>query len=318
MANRKTTSRFLPRTRTRSRLRYQANRLSSAHLGLEPLEERRLLAPVLSGIDVNDGTLLRSGDVRTIAPTELTFRFNPGEQIDATTLATGIAIVRPGPDGVFGGPNPALVDDIIVTPGFMGIGDQPNEVVVRFASALPDDRYQITVFGKSTTPVTNLAGEPFNNGDSDDVINFELDLGANVVAVVPQPISRVGGVLTQARDQIVVYFNNDDLNPASAENPQFYQLIFTGHSNQFTGDFNTASNADDVRFNPTSVQYDPTLDRAVLTFSADLANLSTGAGTYRLRIGTNEPTPSPPTVVATNGDPGASVSASKDLGALDW
>ena len=42
--------------------------------------------------------------------------------------------------------------------------------------------------------------------------SFQLDLGPQVVAVVPQPISRnAQGALTQARNQIQVYFNNDDL-----------------------------------------------------------------------------------------------------------
>ncbi len=48
------------------------------------------------------------------------------------------------------------------------------------------------------------------------------------MSVVPQPVVRLAnGTLEQRRNQIYVYFNNDDLNVASAENPAFYQLRYT-------------------------------------------------------------------------------------------
>ena len=60
-------------------------------------------------------------------------------------------------------------------------------------------------------------------------------------------------------------------------------------------------------FNPVSVQYNPDKDMAILTFASDLAMLAPqGAGTFRLRIGTDEvsatgttpnPTPAPPIVI---------------------
>ena len=37
-------------------------------------------------------------------------------------------------------------DDIVVKPGFVGVGDSSNELVVRFADTLPDDLYRIDVF----------------------------------------------------------------------------------------------------------------------------------------------------------------------------
>ena len=104
----------------------------------------------------------------------------------------------------------------------------------------------------------------------------------------------VGRPLTQARDQIVVYFNDDDLfvendgggapTERSAENPDFYQLILTR---------DTVTNTDDAVFTPTDVSYDPDTDRAVLTFAAPLDQLA-GPGTFRLRIGTDEEIPPVP------------------------
>ena len=76
-------------------------------------------------------------------------------------------------------------------------------------------------------------------------VDFRLDLGAQVVAVVPQPITaNPNGTLSQQRNQIVVYFNNDDLYRPDAENPALYQLIFTA---------DTVRNTDDVTFLPVSV-----------------------------------------------------------------
>ena len=69
-------------------------------LRLEPLEDRRLMAvgPQLAGIQPNDGSLLTDGQVRNVAPVDLTFRFS--EPIDASTLS-GIRITRSGLDGQF-------------------------------------------------------------------------------------------------------------------------------------------------------------------------------------------------------------------------
>ena len=136
-------------------------------------------------------------------------------------------------------------------------------------------------------------------------VDFDLNLAPQVVGVVPQPISRVGSVLTQARNQIVVYFNNDDLDPVLAEDPSFYQLIFTGHTNEFDAAFDTVTSTDDgPAILPTSVRYNATTDTATLTFSEDLSAF--GVGTYRLRIGTSESVPAPPVRMTPAEDPGSS------------
>jgi len=279
---------------------------------LERLEDRRLLAvgPRIAGVQPNNSDLFsfvdQSANVRDVAPRELTLRFDENQQIDPSTLAA-IQIAR-SVNGILGDG-----DDQIITPGFIGVGKSPseNEVVIRFAESLPDDFYQIQVFGEgSPNALKNLLGDSYvttlADGDGNasvDTIRFELDLGAQVVAVVPQPVNRSNtGSLVQARNQIEVYFNDDDLfienddlgNPtqASAENPEFYQLIFTA---------DTVRNTDDIVIMPTDVSYDASRDLVTLTFAENLDSLRhpdtgelIGPGTFRLRVGSDESAPLPP------------------------
>ena len=180
-------------------------------------------------------------------------------------------------------------DDVAVQPGYVGLGSTPQEVIFRFAEPLPDDHYRIDIAGTGSNPLRNTAG--FSLGDSTDnniddgidfSLNFRLDLGARVLAVVPQPVVRSAtGVLSQSLNQIEVYLNDDELDPASAENADFYKLIYTN---------DTATPYDDLVFSPTSVQYSADADRVLLTFAAPLHTLipAGGTGSFRLRIGTNE------------------------------
>ncbi|MBN2216564.1 MAG: VCBS repeat-containing protein, partial [Pirellulales bacterium] len=115
------------------------------------------------------------------------------------------------------------------------------------------------------------------HGEENVALTFSLDLGAQIISVVPQPTYRdAGGNLQQSRNTIEVYFNDDELKPSSVENTSFYQLFAT----QQTADPN-----DDPVVTPDSVVYDPVANKAVLTFADDLANLGLGAGAFRLRIG---------------------------------
>ncbi len=180
---------------------------------------------------------------------------------------------------------------------------------MRFAESLPDDQYRIEISGSGATALRNVAGDPFNDG-SDLEVDFRLDLGAQVVAIVPQPITRnADGSLIQQRDQIVVYFNDDDLYEADAENELLYRLIYTSDS---------ANTNDDLTFTPTSVAYDAALDRAVLTFSQNIEDLVPGAGseTFRLRVGTNEFVPGSPNVIRPTDEVGSSFGSAEDLGSL--
>lgn len=205
-------------------------------------------------------------------------------------------------------------NDQVLTPGAVLIGDTPNEneVTYRFAETLGDDNYRIEVFGFDD-PNTGVVGlrnvsdssaagmlfSPTVDGTRKDTVDFRLDLGPQVVSVVPQPVVRSGGVLTQQRDTIVVYFDADKLlvendafgNPTSrsVENPEFYQLLFTS---------DTVRNTDDLVFLPTNVTYNAAANTATLQFAGDLNELpggNLGPATFRLRIGTRESVPTEPT-----------------------
>ncbi len=279
----------------------------------ESLEDRVLLAvaPQLISIQPNFGDVLRDGAIRNIAPQELTFVFDESQRIDGDTL-DGIRIMRAGFDNSFDG-----VSDIIVQPGYVGVDEtRANEVVMRFAETLPDDLYRIEVFAIDDTSndyvaLRNEEGDAFRPevlGADRTRVGFELDLGAQLIAVVPQPLSRnEQGGLEQATDRIDIHFNEDDLDADSATNPNFYQLIFTN---------GTVTNTDDVIHTPSSVLYDPAENLVSLTFASSLDQLSTGAGTYRLRVGTDEAIPEVPVAIQPDADAGSSFDLANDLGVL--
>ncbi len=243
----------------------------------------QITGPRLLSVAPNSGEIFSINSLTTLtsAPTELVLRFAGGSDLDATTLAGGIRVKRAGDDKVFG-----TADDQIVTPGYIGFGDNTSIVILRFAETLPDDFYRVEVMGEAV-PAENLIAIRNTRGDKltpriagtdRDVYNFRLQLGAQVVAVVPQPVLRnTDGSLAPQLDTIRVYFNNDDLNPASATNPNFYQLVATNESVQPN---------DDIRFTPNTVTYDPVENMAELKFSARIDQLA-GAGSYRLRVGSS-------------------------------
>ena len=310
----------------KKQLRRRARRLKSRNMGMESLEERMVLtSPFIQGIAVDDGSLL--ADIENTAPREITLRFDGSQVISASAGSLdGIVLTHGGPDRTLG-----TADDVTIEPGFSGIGDAPNEVILRFAENLPDNIYSIQVFGNGLTPLRNVDGDVFDADlDQPGVQDFEqifrLDLGAQVTAVVPQPIDRAAdGTLTQRLDQIVVYFNNDPLSQSSAENPGFYQLRFTGHTDEFDADFDTVNDLDDVVHLPTNVSYDAETNVAVLTFASNINELDNdlpgvdradGTGTYRLQVGLNSATPlnnTPDNVLPTS-DPGDQFSTAFDLG----
>lgn len=147
-------------------------------LELEILESRALLAVELLEVVPNVGDPIQDGTTRTVAPRELTFRFSHGEVVDPSTVRS-ITVSRSGFDGSFGEPN-----DVLIPAGFLGVGQAPNEVILRFAESLPDDAYRIHIDGSLT-----FTSGRFRNGN-DQAIDFQLELGAQIVAVVPQPVLR--------------------------------------------------------------------------------------------------------------------------------
>ncbi|MCO8121425.1 tandem-95 repeat protein [Stieleria sp. TO1_6] len=300
----------------------------------ETLERRELLAaeleaPSLIAVSANSGEQfdLQDNTVLSTAPTELKFRFG-GDLIDSATLA-GIQFKRAGGDGSFS-PDAAQAANgelgyELVTPGFLGFEDDDgtNIIVARFAETLPDDQYQIELAGFDDTNqqivgVRDIDGDFLRTVGAADplapiqTVRYEVEVGARVVSVVPQPIESINGTLTQQRDQVFVYFNDDPLsNPLagpintgnstlSVVRPQFYKLIYTAES---------VENTDDLVNTPVSVEYDPALNRARLTFSADLVDLlpldaagdPTQTGTFRLRVGRSDSLPAAPQELSSGG-----------------
>src|SRR5205823_1128469 len=127
LKNRRKARRLLDRARERRRL------------AMEPLEDRRLLAqgPALVAVIPNDEALLSANGTNTLnfpgtfptSPKEMTFRFAQGNVLDATTLASGFLVKSAGNDHILGN-----ADDQTITPGFIGLADDPREVVMRFAT----------------------------------------------------------------------------------------------------------------------------------------------------------------------------------------
>ncbi|MDP6722292.1 MAG: hypothetical protein QGF59_26745, partial [Pirellulaceae bacterium] len=165
-----------------------------------------LQGPQLISANPNDGdifdfeTVTDPGfdNILGVAPRELTLRFNGGANLDESTF-DGIRFTRAGMDDAFGDTN-----DVVMTPGFLGFLDpsNPTIVVARFAQTLPDDTYRIEIFGiddqvLGITGLRSLNGalfEPRDTSTDSDTIDFDLQLGAQITAVVPQPVSRVSEV----------------------------------------------------------------------------------------------------------------------------
>ncbi len=309
MAIRQSPARRRPR-REFQKAKNRSARPGPRRLNLEPFEERTLFAVGLVAAYSSEGVLLdlkfdqaTSVPVLHEAPTELQFRFD--SNIDEATLSSGgiqNIQVRRSVDGVLGNGN-----DVDVVVPFLGLTNTPTDVVARFANPLVDDLYEVRIVGSGDNPLKNIDGEVFNDG-SDLVGQFELDLGAQVVAIVPQPVTRgPSGALVQdaaARNQIDVYFNrNDPLNVATAQDTRFYQLIRTQ---------GTETTSDDIRFNPTSVSYNSATGKAILRF-AD-GHLTT-PGLYRLRIGDNDPLAFAP-VTPSLGSAGSSFATAANFGTI--
>ncbi|MGL6227137.1 MAG: GEVED domain-containing protein [Thermoguttaceae bacterium] len=261
--------------------------LTNRQLQMEQFEVREMLSiggPQLNTIFVNqdENQAIDLKSTMNIAPTSLLFRFSEGQQIDTKTLTTGIEVYRAGTK------TPVPI-------GSVELGDFSNEVIVRFAENLPNDMYTISLIGGDTNSLSlkNLDGKAFYNPDGPDYdlqnVKFELQLGAQVTAVVPQPVVRnTSGGLEQQSNVIEVYFTPETVLK-NAGDAKFYQLIVTK---------NTLNPGDDVVVVPTRVVYEPgvtvdgkVVNRAKLYFEKDdtgtaITNLSAlGTGSFRLRIG---------------------------------
>ena len=286
----------------------------------ETLEKRELLAadigvddgPRLIAVSANSGEQfdLEGSNVLPTAPTELTFRFG-GELIDAATLA-GIQFRRSGGDGSFNEGNEVNLNDEGQL-GFIGFeqGATGNIIVARFAETLPDDQYIVEIPGYDDTNagivgLRDIDGDlicppnPTDEARPVQEVRFDIEVGPRVLSVVPQPVVvNADGTASPNPNQIWVYFNDDPLSDptegvistGSGEavvNPQFYKLIFTNDTIETTDD--------PLPIVPSIVSYDPSINRAVLTFPNRLQELAPaaangGEATYRLRIGSGDAIP---------------------------
>ena len=252
-------------SRASQKRRKQRTPLKNLTASVELLEERMLLSatgPHLVAITPNTGVFdpaqgFQDGEVLDTAPRELMFRFSEGQVIDPNTLR-GIEIVRSGFDDVFlvdmngnsvdNNPNfagPVFDDSVPVNIGSIQIGDRPNEVIVRFADTLVDDTYQIHIEGTGTHPLRNTTGVAFNEG-ADQTFHFEVDRGAQIEAVVQQPVLRnqqisVGDVsqlsdgdtLTVQAGGAPLTFEFENLDaaiPDGLSDPTHIQISYNGNS----------------------------------------------------------------------------------------
>ena len=189
--------------------------------------------------------------------------------------------------------------DTVVVPGYVGLGDTPHEVVFRFNEPLPQDTYQIEVFGSGPLALKDVEGEAFSDGENLG-LRFSVNNAPQVAAVVPNPVRRnADGTLASEGSVIEVYFTEEMGNPSD---PSFYELIYTR---------DTASNLDDVVIQPDSVSYDATLRVARLDFTSDLSAMADPddpgqvlTGAARLRVGESRVAPVAPQVVDPGAEPG--------------
>jgi hypothetical protein len=160
----------------------------------EALETRRMLAfDLVQAFATSDTPFFLAGTnytaaTLTEAPQQIALRFSAGVKVDPTSIANAITVTRS--NGL--GDSFANGNDIVVSPGYIGVDDAPNDnqVIIRFAETLPNDSYRITVGASLKTLAEGSAPvQMFRDGGSFN-LNFKLDLGAQVTSVVPQPVIR--------------------------------------------------------------------------------------------------------------------------------
>lgn len=289
-------------------------------LGLGPATELRIIANQSgpAGTDLRVALLSQNfggaapPQIRLLNQTiEVRLNSSPGNQTTIGELVEAIndnptvsdlvtaSLQRGSADQLVGGqitPSPgsnALVlpltgaSDTVVTPGFVGLGDRANEVVFRFAEPLPEDTYQIEIYGQGDRALLNLDGDAFNDGQ-DFAVQFDIDTPPRVLAVVPEPISEVGGRLISEPNIVEVYFTDDIRvsggSVGSVLNPDYYKAIYTQ---------DTVTGNDDRVVEPIGVELIPGRNDAVrVIFGSPFSRLPdpNNAGQFeqgavRLRVG---------------------------------
>ena len=242
------------------------------------------------------------------------------------------------------------VSDIEIVPGYIGLGDSDREVILRFAEPLPDDGYRIEIMGQGVRTLMNVAGEPYNGGVSTSVA-FDLQLGAQVLSVVPQPVTKdstTGALSFNRTREIDIYFSHDALLDTkriisvngltvaqhTAANNGVLMLqntdtivyasgttapgVLDPQYYQLINSKGTLDTSDDsASVMPILVRYYPDADRVTLRYQNDLDTYAVAGGELRLRVGTNEASPLPPVAVdATVVDPADTFSGATNLNTI--
>lgn len=216
--------------------------------------------------------------------------------------------------------------DTVVTPGFVGIGDRPNEVVFRFAESLPEDTYQIEIYGSGDRALRNTNDEAFNGGE-DFAVQFEINTPPRVLAVVPEPVKKDNsGRLISEPNVVEVYFTGDVTTSGAGSilNRAYYDAIYTRNTVTPNDD---GPNRDGQAVSPIAVELIPGRTDAVrVIFESPFARLPdpTNAGSFvpgavRLRVGNdsllpNQLAPQDVTPTATVDEAGDSIFADVDAG----
>jgi hypothetical protein len=229
------------------------------------------------------------------SPQQITLRFSPGVVIDSSSASLGsVSVRRSGRGGDAFGPGGSFADTAVEF-GSILVDDAPNQnqIVIRFKDTLPDDSYQIIV---------GAGLRSANRGTVNaSTIDLRLQLGAFVRAVVPQPVTRVGGALSQARDSVDVYFNTDEpLLESSAETASLYRLIAVDAAGDDVG----------TALVPSAVTHDAATGRARLRFATDLPD----GAVFRLEIGGQSVTTLTPQAEGT--DENSAFATAQNLGTL--
>jgi hypothetical protein len=194
------------RSANSNRSKQQERRRGFRNILCENLERREVMAGDILDLDFrllsvapNTGEILSTTRSNTLneSPRELIFRFAGGDDVRQSTLRNGIRLTRAGGDGVFGAGG--VSTDIIVTPEYLDFADVANRrvVVARFSQPLPDDLYNVEVFGvdlpaQGINAVRNVVNDPLKprkTGTDRDSYVFNLELGSKITAIVPQPIN---------------------------------------------------------------------------------------------------------------------------------
>ena len=245
---------------------------------LEQLEHRRVMAfDLVSAYAESLTPFYVSGDAVATptlveSPQQITLRFSPGVVIDSSAASLGsVSVRRSGRGGDAFGPGGSFADTAVEF-GSILVDDAPNQnqIVIRFKDTLPDDSYQIIV---------GAGLRSANRGTVNaSTIDLRLQLGSFVTAVVPQPVARIAGALSQSRDSIDVFFNTDEsLQLAAVTNAAVYRVI------EVDDDGNDAGTA----LTPSQVTFEAATGRARLQFAADLPD----GKLYRLEVGGRPVTP---------------------------